>query len=210
MFRKLCGDTTLKNVVLVTNMWGSVTPEIGEDHENKLSSRYFKPVLDMGAQMVRHHNTAHSACDIIRKIMTNHPEALQIQRELVDEKKDIADTTAGAAINQELSGLISRHKVELEGLRGEVASREIAEQAKKPQVLMEKTEKDKAEMSSRYAKEKERMEAKIAKMAEEVKERKRVKDDRDRMEREAKAERDNKDRSTPVMIACVPGSAPSC
>ena len=198
MFRKLCGDTTLKNVVLVTNMWGDVTPETGKAREKELSSRFFKPVLDEGAQIVPHHNTTQSAHDIIRKIMTNHPEALRIQQELVDENKDITDTEAGAAVNQELSELIDRHKAELEGLREEMAEalrekdevtrREIAEQAKKLQDLVEKTEKDKKEMSLGYAEERERMEAKFAKMMEEArKERERAEAARARVEREAEA-----------------------
>ena len=201
MFRELCGDGALKNVVLVTNMWGSVTPELGEARENELSGRFFKPALDLHAQMARHHNTAQSAHDIIRKIMTNHPEALRIQQELVDEKKDITDTEAGVTINQDLSELINRHKAELEGLREEMAEalrekdevtrREIAKQAKELQDLVEKTEKDKKEMSSRYAEERERMEAKIAKMGEEArKEREHAEVARVKMVEEARKERE--------------------
>ena len=120
MLRDLCGDSTLKNVVLVTNMWGGVSPEIGEARENELASRFFKPVLDKGAQMVRHHNTIQSAHDIIRRIMENRPVALQIQRELVDQRKDITDTAAGVAVNEELTELIKRHQAELGGLREEM------------------------------------------------------------------------------------------
>ena len=74
----------LKNVVLVTNMWGDLSPEDGEARENDLSSGFFKPVLDKHAQMVSHHDTTKSTHDIIRRIMKNHPLALQIQIELVD------------------------------------------------------------------------------------------------------------------------------
>ena len=174
MFRDLCGDTTLQNVVLVTNMWGDITLENGEARENELSSKFWKPALDKHAQMVRHHDTTQSAHDIIRKIITNRPEALQIQRELVEEHKDIADTAAGVAVNQELSEQIKRHQAELKELRegmeqasgekGEETRQKLAEQAKQLQDLIEKIEKDKENMSSRYAEEKKRMEAKITKM----------------------------------------------
>ena len=122
MFRKLCGDTTLKNVVLVTNRWGEVSPEIGEAREWELCNRFFKPVLDKGAQMARHHNTAQSAHDIIRRIMVNYSEALQIQYEMVDEHKDIVDTAAGEAINLDFDGLIRRHQAELKEVGDEVKS----------------------------------------------------------------------------------------
>ena len=79
-FHELCGDTTLNNVVIVTNMWGNVSRDAGEVLENELSRKSFKPALDRGAQMVRHHNTAQSAHDIIRKIVVNRSVASEIER----------------------------------------------------------------------------------------------------------------------------------
>ena len=63
--------------------------------------------------MIRHHNTAQSAQDIILTVMKNRPVVLQIQRELVDEHKDIVDTAAGETVNQELNEQIRRHQIEL-------------------------------------------------------------------------------------------------
>src|SRR5688572_18581441 len=67
MFRRLCGDSTLKNVIIVTNMWGQVPKEVGEARETELATQdlFFKPVLDSGALMLRHHNTIDSAHDIL-------------------------------------------------------------------------------------------------------------------------------------------------
>ena len=96
MFRELCGDTTLKNVVLVTNVWDEgASREAGESGEKELSANFFKPALDKGARMTRRHNSEQSARDIIRMIMVNRPVVLQIQRELVDERKDITHTSPG-------------------------------------------------------------------------------------------------------------------
>ena len=63
-----------------------------------------------GAQMIRHHNTVESAHDVVRRVMANRPVVLQIQRELVDERKDIVDTTVGEAISQEPDGQTRRHQ----------------------------------------------------------------------------------------------------
>ena len=52
------------------------------------------------------------------------------------------------------------------GEEDEETRHELAERAKQLQDLVEKTKKDKEEMSSRYVEEKKRMEAKIAKMGE--------------------------------------------
>ena len=179
MFRELCGDTTLKNVILVTNMWGEVSRDIGEAREDELTSDFFKPVLDKGAQMARHHNTAQSAHGIIQRIMKNRPVALQIQRELVDEHKDIVDTAAGGVINQELKEQIRKHQVELRMVqeemmqamkeRDEEARQELEEESRKLQEEMERIKKDSEGMASNYAEEKERMETKMKQMEREAK-----------------------------------------
>ena len=42
MFRELCGGKMLKNVILMTNMWGEVTPQKEADQEQQLRDKYFK------------------------------------------------------------------------------------------------------------------------------------------------------------------------
>ena len=97
MFRKLCGESTLRNVVIVTNMWGEVDPRVGEAREAELMGKdiFFKPALDKGAQIARNENTVTSARKIIRLVLDNHPLPLRIQEELVNEGKDITETCAG-------------------------------------------------------------------------------------------------------------------
>ena len=186
LFRKLCGESTLKNVILVTNMWEVDPQDINEARERELSSKFFKLTLDKGAQMVRHHDTTESAHEIIRRIVDNRPVVLQIQRELVDEHKDISDTAAGETISQELKDQIKRHQTELKELREEMAEalmekdgevRQELEEAKRN--LEEKVEKAKRgleAMAMNYAAEKERVEAKVKEMEQETRqERERVK-----------------------------------
>ena len=174
MFRELCGDTTLKNVIIVTNMWGQVSKDIDEARENQLSSIFFKPALDKGARMARHNNTIRSTHSIIRRIMENHPVALQIQRELVDEHKDIVDTAAGRAVNQELDEQMRRHQTELKVVQEEMAQalkekdeetrQEMEERTRELQEQMEMIKKNSEGMASSYAAEKERMEARMKEM----------------------------------------------
>ena len=124
MFRKLCGDENLKNVVIVTNMWGQVEPALGESRENELRThpQLFQPAMASGAQMMRHHNTVDSAHSILRHIFKNHPVPLRIQRELVDEHKDISQTAAGKELDRELLELIEKHKAEMAEVRQEMAA----------------------------------------------------------------------------------------
>ena len=179
MFRELCGDTTLKNVVLVTNMWDEVSRDAGESREKELSTNFFKPALDKGARMARHHNTEQSARDIVRMIVRSRPVVLQIQRELVDERREITHTSAGEIINRELNELIRRHQGSLNEIQEEMRQalrdkdeetrQELEEQKQKLQEEMRRIREDSEGMASNYAEEKERMKARMKEVEQEAK-----------------------------------------
>ena len=120
MFSELCGESTLRNVTLVTNMWGKISQEDGEKREEVLVAGFLKPALDKGAQIARHYNTVQSAHDIIRGIIRNRSASLQIQREIVDEGEGILNPAAGEAINSELNAQIRRHQAELKTMKREM------------------------------------------------------------------------------------------
>ena len=120
MFRKLCGEKTLKNVVLMTNMWGRVTPQQGEDREQQLKDDYFKAAIEKGAQLCRHTNTLESARAVLRMILENQPGVLEIQRELIDEHKDISQTEAGEELNREICTTIARYWKDIRELEEEM------------------------------------------------------------------------------------------
>ena len=178
MFRELCGDATLKDVILVTNMWGEISPEDGQDRESQLFGKFFKPVIDKGARMARHFNTTRSAHDIIRRIMGNHPVALQIQRELVDNENGIADTAAGEVINQEFNDQIKRYQAELKKVQAEMVRvlekkdeemrQELELDRRKMQEQMDKIKKNSEELASRFPAEKERMKVRMIQMEQEM------------------------------------------
>jgi len=160
MFQKLCGDTALKNVVLVTNMWGEIDPQLGAAREAELMNDdlFFGPVLDKGAKMARHDNTLSSAQAIIRRILNNHPIPLRIQKELVDEGKDISETSAGEELKREYRALIKKHEEEMRKLREEMeeaardkdeeARRELEIEARRMQKEMEKVLNDAKKLGS--------------------------------------------------------------
>ena len=167
MFRELCGDKTLQNVILVTNMWEDVARDVGEAREKELTTNFFKPVLDKGARLTRHHNTVKSAHGIIRSIMENVPIPLQIQRELVDEGKDVIDTAAGEAINKELNEQIRRHQEELKAVKedmlkalkekDEETRQELEEETCRLQEQMDKMRMNSESMASDLQEEKRKM-----------------------------------------------------
>jgi len=135
MFTRLCGEKSLKNVVILTNMWSEVTYQEGEQRERELASspKFFKPALDREARMLRHQSTVESAHDILRSMIDNDPMALRIQEEIVDENLDMYHTGAGEELNREWIEEEIRHREAL----GEVEDynqerlRELEEEARR-------------------------------------------------------------------------------
>lgn len=196
MFRKLCGDETLKNIVIVTNMWGEVSLEKGIAREKELQTDdiLFKPVLQRGAVMLRHGNTASSAQAILRQIVNNHPQVLKIQKELIDEKKDISQTAAGVELNRELAELAQKHREELLNIQEEMKEALLAKDEETRQELeevrgeltanMQRIEHDRERLSSEYAAEKKRADEQMEELKRKLEEQEAA-----RVERQAQVER---------------------
>ena len=124
MFRNLCGETSLRNVVIVTTMWDEITQLTGEERERELANKdvFFKPALDKGARLARHMDTLESAQAIIRSIIDNQsiiPITLQIQEEL-SRGLSISETQAGRELGRELFEQMERHRQEMRGLMSEM------------------------------------------------------------------------------------------
>ncbi|OAX43140.1 P-loop containing nucleoside triphosphate hydrolase protein [Rhizopogon vinicolor AM-OR11-026] len=117
MFRELCGESTLRNVLIVTNMWDQVAPDIGEMREKELEDNFFKPVLMKGARMLRHEGTRESSHRILRYLIHNQPATLLIQEELVNEHKNIVQTSAGSELTRVLNEQRERHEEVVAQLR---------------------------------------------------------------------------------------------
>ncbi|KAF7374701.1 GTP-binding protein A [Mycena sanguinolenta] len=177
MFRQLCGDSTLRNVIIVTSMWGEVGNEVGEAREAELASedRFFKPALDKGARMLRHNNGITSAHAILHYLMGNHPRALRIQRELVDQRKDILQTAAGEELNRELVEQIKRHKQEIATLQQEMkdairakdeeTKKELEVETKKLQAEVARVQNDSKKLASDCTEQKAELEKRMAGVA---------------------------------------------
>lgn len=123
MFQKLCGQDAMKNVVIATNMWELVNDSnVAEARHQELITQdiFFKPAIEAGANILQHHNTKQSGEAIIRALLSCQPVPLQIQREIVDERRDITETAAGAALLRELTEMAERHKYEIDQIQVEM------------------------------------------------------------------------------------------
>jgi hypothetical protein len=127
MFRELCGEEPLKNVVLTTTGWGSskkageLDKAIAHEVQLRTDADFWAPLLKRGAKTARFEDTRASALEIIDSIVENTPTVLKIQRELVDEHMDLIDTGAGATVNEEIKKLEEKYKKELESMQEDMA-----------------------------------------------------------------------------------------
>ncbi|EKM49287.1 uncharacterized protein PHACADRAFT_107075, partial [Phanerochaete carnosa HHB-10118-sp] len=134
LFRKLCGDETLKSVVIITNMWGDIKPSIGAAREREMtnSNLFFKLAFEKGAHMMQHDNTVESAHRIICKIIGFSSAPLRIQQNMVDERKLLTKTGAGHGLKAEpeLERQAEQHRAELADLRSSMQELLEAKDAK--------------------------------------------------------------------------------
>lgn len=102
MFRKLCGDQNLKNVVLATTKW-SVTPlqdACGREKDLKSETGFWYTMMAAGSKVRRFENSAASAKDLVEEIIGVGQKIVPtIQQEVVKGTK-LADTQAGAVIEE--------------------------------------------------------------------------------------------------------------
>lgn len=119
MFRQLCGDSPLKNVVLATTGWGiaerSGNLQKAEDNEKQLEtdSDFWEPLIKRGSKTARFTDTEESALEIIMGLAGRKPVTLQIQSELVIEEKKLIDTAAGNTVNEEMKKLKAKYQAEI-------------------------------------------------------------------------------------------------
>jgi hypothetical protein len=144
LLRQLCGKDALKNVTIVTNMWSKVTPQEGADRERELKTdeRYFALAVQAGARMARHDGNAQSATKILRPMVDNVPQTLQIQKEIFEDGLAIGDTAAGKALIEDLFVQQQQHQKEADEMRREM---QRASSVGKQELLLQLEEQD-AEM----------------------------------------------------------------
>ncbi|KAI5985905.1 hypothetical protein EDC04DRAFT_2913600 [Pisolithus marmoratus] len=115
MFQELCGEEACENVIVATNMWGTVPEEDGIAREAELAFKdiFYKPILERKGRTMRHDNMPKSTHRILEEL-----------RELA-EGVDIMQTAAFRQLDRELSEMAAQHQKDLEKLKSEMA---LAEQ----------------------------------------------------------------------------------
>ena len=129
MMKKLCGEASLRNVVLATTMWENVTIEDGKRRETELQQEFWKEMLQGGAMMKRvNTQSGDEARSLVKTMLKNKPTSTRLQEEL-RSGLTLVQTAAGMEIKVEMAKLEQKlrdeHKKELNDLREAQRDREI-------------------------------------------------------------------------------------
>jgi hypothetical protein len=147
MFQQLCGHDALSNVILVTNMWEQISPEIGKARENEFVNRqdYWSFMVSQGSQVLRHHNTKESAKRLIdiyaSRVSVISPKALQLQVDMIDNDLLLGQTGAGRAVGAGLTREMEQLQLRLQSTK-EILQKAINDATAK---ALEKYQKDTAD-----------------------------------------------------------------
>lgn len=119
LFRKLCGESNLHNVVLGTTMWANVDDATGARREGELRDIYWKDMIAQGSTMCRISTNADDAKILIESFLPKKPFVAQLQQELKSGKL-LCQTEAAAALRDEMDKLTKRYEKELQNTREEM------------------------------------------------------------------------------------------
>ncbi|RMJ13422.1 hypothetical protein BHE90_005752 [Fusarium euwallaceae] len=116
IFKRICGEEALKNVLLVTSRWGEVDEVTGADRERELRERIWAFMLGRGSCMSRFHGDRSSAVTLASQLLVKDPVVLRLQHEMINEHKDLNETAAGSFVDNGLSKLREEYLGKIEAL----------------------------------------------------------------------------------------------
>ena len=104
-FKKLVGSGNMSSVALVSTMWNANSGQEEEERDRRLreTPEYWGDMIKERAHAHRHSGDRVSAIKIITPLMDNERKVLFLQKEMVDEKKDLDRTAAGQEVNAEMN-----------------------------------------------------------------------------------------------------------
>jgi len=157
MFKKLCGDNSLANVVLATTMWSQVDPEDAAKREQQLTSNsdFWKYMIDQGSQVFRQDAGKDSAMAIVQYLIRRRrPITLDIQKDMVDKGMTLDQTAAGKEVEGEVAKQRKMYEEKMEKLRKDMDDA----MKKKDAALKEELAEYRAEIEEKMQKDREEME----------------------------------------------------
>ena len=116
VFKKICGEDALKNVLLVTSRWNEVDAGLGADRERQLRDKFWAFMLARGSHMSRFYGDQDSAVALASQLICKDPVILELQKELVEQGKNLDQTAAGSYVSNDIQELKVKYEKDLQDL----------------------------------------------------------------------------------------------
>jgi hypothetical protein len=95
MFQHLCGENFYGSVILTTTRWDEVPLDVASNREAELQSKFWKPMIQKGSDIARFYpSTFDSAWSLINRFNFTIRRPMKVQIEMVDERKELNETSA--------------------------------------------------------------------------------------------------------------------
>lgn len=110
ILESLVGEAAIPNLILVTTMWGHLNDKyrgVGMRREQELMDQYWQPFAEKGSYVAQFDGSQESAYSFIWQLLAMDSVVLQIQKEIIQEKKSVAETTAGVKLRETFGNEIS-------------------------------------------------------------------------------------------------------
>ncbi|KAH7905079.1 P-loop containing nucleoside triphosphate hydrolase protein, partial [Hygrophoropsis aurantiaca] len=128
VFEELCGNNALRNVILTTTMWNEIDNETGIRHEEQLKTLFWEPMMKYGCRTTRFSSTYDSAWEIVNQFDINNRRPVLIQEEMVEQGKNLSETSAFHVMAQWWKQLVDRLRETLNRSRWSSRERSILRQ----------------------------------------------------------------------------------
>jgi hypothetical protein len=161
MFRKLCGDDFMGNVVLGTTFWDLVGEEAGEAREKELleTEGFFKEMQERGCHVVRIRDDSDACLKLLSRFAAKQPSVMCIQKELFDGKT-LEETAAASAISEELAELQRQNNEKLADTQ-QVLQRTVTKHELEKAYSLQLERRAHAENMDEFAKQQDEMRSQI-------------------------------------------------
>ncbi|KIJ63775.1 hypothetical protein HYDPIDRAFT_112726 [Hydnomerulius pinastri MD-312] len=121
VFKQLCGEMALEQIVLTTTMWDEVEESTGTERLKELESNYWKGMIIGGSRTFPYKNTTKSAQDLIQLVIANAEKKrqVQLQQEMSDLGRELRETGAGQELFSRMELLAERQLLLLRKINAE-------------------------------------------------------------------------------------------
>ncbi|KAI5995160.1 P-loop containing nucleoside triphosphate hydrolase protein [Pisolithus albus] len=108
VFRKLCGNKAMSQVILVTTMWDEVDESVGNERLEELEGDYWKAMIAQGSTTYRYVNTLESSRELLSQLVESKRREVRLQKQTANKHLQLRETDAGQELYSRLDEIAEK------------------------------------------------------------------------------------------------------